>query len=371
MRDGLNSSILPNSRGASGCKGLPPRTHAIHAILFRAHPGGLTLDEAAEQLLAWGYEWATAAVTRNHLDHLCDGWGADDVVAAIKDTSTGRYLLTSEGYTRLATGPFSDALPPPEHRSWAGADDPTGVGPAPNNTVYLASRRVERTAGRSCSALSGPPVGREYRPDELIDALQRHGPRLMAQFFRPCPDLDELIRRSIAGNTFRSFQKLACRPSVLFREWAAERMASSLESMPAIVDQKGYSRHLEGHAAHLTRYWLAKGKRPLKFGPGRKLLDLLFKGIVRYAGISDADRARFIRFLHVPLDSFSLLAVRQCAASGDFGPRVAIPANAKMGFVTSAEQYNWLQQIMRRVSEAAGVTQICIDLVAWDQAHGR
>ena len=213
-------------------------------------------------------------------------------------------------------------------------------------------------------------MAREYTRDELLRALREHGPRLTEGFFRPCPDLDDLIRRSVGGSTFRSFQKLARRPSVVFREWAADRLSSSLPTMAAIADESGYAHHLEGHARHLTRYWLAQGKRPLKFGPGRKLLDLLFKGVIRHQQISNPDRARLIRFLHVPLDSFSLIAVRHCAASGEFGPRLSIPAKAKMGFVVSAAQYNQLQQVMRAIGAAAGVAPICIDLVAWDQNHG-
>ena len=213
-------------------------------------------------------------------------------------------------------------------------------------------------------------MAREYTRDELLRALREHGLRLMVQFFQTYSDLDDLIRRSVGGNTFRSFQKLARQPSVIFREWAADRLSSRLSTTAAIEDESGYARHLEGHARHLTRYWLAEGKKPLKCGPGRKLLDLLFKGVIRHEHISNSDRARLIRFLHVPLDSFSLIAVRQCAASGEFGTPVSIPANAKMGFVVSAAQYNQLQQVMRDISAAAGVAPICIDLVAWDQNHG-
>ena len=213
-------------------------------------------------------------------------------------------------------------------------------------------------------------MAREYTRDELLRALREHGPRLMEQFFQPGPDLDDLIRRSVGGNTFRSFQNLARQPSLVFREWAAARLSSSMSTMAAIADQGGYSRHMEDHARHLAKYWLAEGKKPLKYGPGRKLLDLLFKGVVRYAQISDSDRARLIRFLHVPLDSFSLTAVRHCAASGEFGARVSIPVSAKMGFVVSAAQYNQLQQVMRGIGAAAGVAPVCIDLVAWDHNHG-
>ncbi|MCI0536551.1 MAG: hypothetical protein L0Z50_15130 [Verrucomicrobiales bacterium] len=213
-------------------------------------------------------------------------------------------------------------------------------------------------------------MAHEYTCDELLRALREHGSRLMEQFFQPCPDLDDLIRRSVGGNTFRSFHKLARQPSVIFREWAADRLSSILPTMAAIEDEIGYAHHLDEQARHLTRYWRSEGKKPLRFGPGRKLLDLLFKGVVRHQDISDSDRARLIRFLHVPLDSFSLIAVRQCAASGEFGPRMSIPANAKMGFVVSPAQYNQLQQIMRGIGAVAGVAPICIDLVSWDQNHG-
>jgi len=106
--DGLNSSTLPSNRGASGGKNLPPRTHAIHKILFDSLLP-LSLSEIESQLLAWKYEEGTVSVTRNHLRSLCKGWGKDKIVAVIQDLQ-GRYELTPEGRARLAEGPFSEDL---------------------------------------------------------------------------------------------------------------------------------------------------------------------------------------------------------------------------------------------------------------------
>jgi hypothetical protein len=109
MRDGLNSSILAHSSGASGGKGLPPRTHAIHTILYRSD-APLSLEEIERRLEAWGYESVTVDVTRNHLRSLCEGWSRDKIIAAEQD-ERGRYALTREGRSRLAAGPFSPNLP--------------------------------------------------------------------------------------------------------------------------------------------------------------------------------------------------------------------------------------------------------------------
>lgn len=108
MKDGLNSSILPHSRGASGGKGLPTRCHAIHKILFDAKMP-LTQGEIERQLSSFGYNQKTIDVTTNHLRSLCNGLGSDNLIAAIRDNQ-GRYSLTPEARRKLASSPFSDKL---------------------------------------------------------------------------------------------------------------------------------------------------------------------------------------------------------------------------------------------------------------------
>ena len=192
----------------------------------------------------------------------------------------------------------------------------------------------------------------------------------MARFFQPCPDLKDLIWESVSGSTFRSFRIPSRHPAKLFREWAASHLSFSVATeLREIRDQSRYDRFLSDCAKRLARYWLAETRTELPLGSGRKLLDLLFKKVIWWTEIPDADRQRLIPFLHVPLDKFSLAAVRQCAASGAFMPPIGIPRNASMGFVTSMKQYNRLQQLMQRIAGEAGVPPICIDLLAWNMPH--
>jgi len=71
----------------------------------------------------------------------------------------------------------------------------------------------------------------------------------------------------------------------------------------------------------------------------------------------------------VPLDSYSLLAVKDCAASDRYGTPFRIPSNATMGFIDSNDLYAQVQGLVRAVAKEAGVPPICIDLIAWDSAH--
>ncbi|MBP3955369.1 hypothetical protein J8F10_08760 [Gemmata sp. G18] len=213
-------------------------------------------------------------------------------------------------------------------------------------------------------------MAEEYTRDELVRALQREGARLLRDYFKPDPDLEALIKNSVGANTFRSFQKMAKPPSEVFRGWAKSRLSYSvMEAFGAIEDQVAYDAFFESYAADLTRYWEAEGKRPLKFGPGRKLLDLLFKRITCCTEVPAESRQLLIPLLHVPLDEFSLTAVRQCAASEEFGEPIDIPAAPSMGWVTSPELYANIQALMRHIAATASVPTICLDLLAWDHAH--
>jgi hypothetical protein len=210
----------------------------------------------------------------------------------------------------------------------------------------------------------------EFTREELVHALRSQGRQLVQAYFEPHENLEFLIRQSVGGNTFRSFQKMSRPPSEVFREWANARLSFAvMDDLGQISDQAGYDAFINGHADHLSRHWHVEGKRPLLFGPGRKLINLLFKFVVRSKEVPEVSRQRLIPLLHVPFDLYSLTALRQSAASGEFGEPIEIPANPSMGWISSADQYDRVLQVARGVTASAGVPAICMDLLAWDHAH--
>jgi hypothetical protein len=211
----------------------------------------------------------------------------------------------------------------------------------------------------------------EYTGDELVENLQRYGPVLVERSFRPESDLALLIRDSVGSNTFRVFPTLLRRPSKIFHDWAASRLSYDLFiKLARVQSQAHFDRLTDDLATDLRDRWYAEGKKPLGIGPGRKLQNRLLKSVIRWSEIEPSDRHGLIHLLHAPLDSFSLTAVRQIASTGEFGPVLNIPSRASTGFVTSLELYYRLQELMRHIATAANVPPICIDLVAWNAAHG-
>jgi hypothetical protein len=211
----------------------------------------------------------------------------------------------------------------------------------------------------------------EYDRAELVAALSQRGPDLLRRYFRPASDLGHLVRRSVAGNTFRGLVGLKpLRPSVLFREWALSRL--SPERMSAIQEvgsRSEYDAFLGEEASHLARFWQETATQPLGYGPQRKLTNLLLKSVCRWEGIADTRRERLIQWLHVPLDQYTLLAVRRFATAASGGTVRQIPRTATMSFVRSDEQYTAIQGVMRATADQAGMPVICVDLLAWDHAH--
>ena len=110
--------------------------------------------------------------------------------------------------------------------------------------------------------------------------------------------------------------------------------------------------------------------KTIGYGPGRKLPNLLMKQFISWDMLDDDQRDRLTEFLHVPLDSFTLMAIRNCIQ--DFpGNEVIgkIPKNATMSFVANEATYNRLQQTIKLITKRAAVPAIYLDALAWNEQH--
>ena len=208
---------------------------------------------------------------------------------------------------------------------------------------------------------------------KLISRLRgdREKLRRMFQKGRPDPNLVLLVRTSVGRSTFRGLRTKKRGPAAVFREWAYERLGepNTIEELRAIKSHKEYDQWLQNLSNDFRSHWKVNAELQIAFGPGRKLPDLLMKKVVWWDGFGAAERKRLIGFLHVPLDSFSLIAVRRCVAETEVCQNVEVPKNAAMGWVESERVYNALQQAMRELANRAGVPPIYIDVLAWNVAH--
>jgi hypothetical protein len=101
QRDGIGSSIEPQTRGASKGRGLPPRTHAIHVVLIRAD-GRVTREAIENELRRFGYAEATVEKTREHLRSL--EFGSESYPLSV--TRVGdEYQFTPDARHRMEQGP--------------------------------------------------------------------------------------------------------------------------------------------------------------------------------------------------------------------------------------------------------------------------
>ncbi len=214
------------------------------------------------------------------------------------------------------------------------------------------------------------PLAREYTPEELVESLRNRGPKLLADYYRPSPDLHALIHEAVEGNTFRAFQKLSPKPSDTFRIWAKARLSfSAMFDFGAVATQEEYDALLLGHLRSLHAQWLKVYQVDLGYGTGRKVTNLLMNRVLCSSEIHSADRARIIPFLHVNHDEYTLVAIRLTAASGKYGTGIEVGKKPSMKFVENEEQYERLQAMFRAIAAEAGVAPICIDLLAWDEGH--
>lgn len=211
--------------------------------------------------------------------------------------------------------------------------------------------------------------------EELVGCLRQYKARI-AEFFDEEIEggVEEVIRSSVEGNTFRAFSRMPCKPSEVFRNWASERLSDNkvIESFTNIGSEQQYDLWLKQFSEDLCHYWTNKMGRGMPYGPGRKLPNLLLKRLVKWNRLKklggEGQRRHLIELLHVPLDKYTLASIRRCASDfPDFA--VGIPPNVTMSFVDTEDRYIRIQEIMREISRQAGVPAIYLDVLTWNLKH--
>lgn len=150
---------------------------------------------------------------------------------------------------------------------------------------------------------------------------------------------------------------------MVFREWASREFSNAEQDLNDICSQSNYDEWIKQLCERLNRAWNEKMGQEMPFGPRRKLPNLLLKEFVLWTGLDDALRTRLIDWLHVPLDSYSLVAIRNCIRDPE------IPKSATMKFVTGEAMYSQIQAVIREIAGRAHVPAIYFDNLVWNSTH--
>jgi hypothetical protein len=179
---------------------------------------------------------------------------------------------------------------------------------------------------------------------------------------------EQVIRRAVASNTFRAFHRMPQRPSEVFRTWALDAFVGrdSLESLKVISSPRGYDVWLTELVVDFQKCWRSRMGVEVPYGPAYKLPNLLLKCVALRPEIPPLQRERLVQWLHVPLDSYTIQALRGWLKLPGGG---LIPSGATMKFVRDEKLYDSLQREIKRIAELADVPPIAFDYLAWDASH--
>jgi hypothetical protein len=184
-------------------------------------------------------------------------------------------------------------------------------------------------------------------------------------------DWKRSIRNAVSGNTFRAFPKQKSptaktqqpqHPSQVFRDWAFDALITRgyFKELKRVQSRVGYDDWLEKLVRDFRLHWKRKMLYSIPFGPSYKLPNLLMK-VVCYR-LPPSQCQRVLKYLHVPLDSYTLVGIRECMKLPD-GRR--IPTTATMNFVKGKKVYWAVQKRIRELAKSAGVVPIAYDHLAW------
>jgi len=198
--------------------------------------------------------------------------------------------------------------------------------------------------------------------DEIIKYLRKKEAEIQSWFNKRIESLDEIAVTGIGSNTFRAFHHMPIQPSVVFTEWALSEFRSKtiVNNLLNVESQTEYDEWSDQFSQRLRKIWESKMGERMPYGPSRKLPDLLLKLFPLWSGLSSSQRKRIIGYLHVPLDSFTLIGISNCINDPE------IPETATMKFVVGKTMYYQIQQTIRNITDMAKVPSIFFDVLAWN-----
>jgi len=200
---------------------------------------------------------------------------------------------------------------------------------------------------------------------ELINHLGSEKTLEVAEnwFRKRLPDIESVVIEGVEGNTFRAFHHLPKRPSVLFRDWATRRVTGAIARLKTIKTEDEYAVFVEESSFNLCSIWHTEMESEMGFGRGAKLFNLVLKKLACLTNLDEGFRPGFIRLLHVPFDSYTLVGLRRLITSP------VIPPNATMKFIETQDDYRLFQKYISDVAKEARVPAIYYDILAWNMAH--
>ncbi|MGH2522545.1 MAG: hypothetical protein ACRDH2_08580 [Anaerolineales bacterium] len=212
----------------------------------------------------------------------------------------------------------------------------------------------------------GQPIPYEFRDEEeIVKRLSRHKTKIGKWFDKRIETLGEVTFTGVESNTFRAFRNMPKRPSLIFREWASAEFQNKklIKELVSIDSQPRYDDRLITFSDRLCQVWRKQMGIIMPYGPSRKLPNLLLKCFVLWNGLNNKQRNNLIGYLHVPLDSFTLVGIRNCISDPQ------IPATATMRFVAGETMYNQIQKAIRDITSRVEVPAIYFDILAWNMSH--
>jgi len=214
--------------------------------------------------------------------------------------------------------------------------------------------------------------------EQLVERLGVAAPQLKKKAYSSLYgfDMDDVIVSAVEANTIRGFnqKKLGLKesPMNIYRDWASDFvMWLGYADFQEVTDRESFEAFFNRAVASATKAFQKNGGNSLlTYGQMTKLADLLLKRLVRFHEISDANRARLSEFLHVPLEKYTLLAIRDMDVRDREGAKIAIPKTASMSFITTEATYLGIQDCFAAIAKEADVPPILLDYLLWDISHG-